>query len=137
VVGDFARRNCVFDVLVTGNPGFAEVYEASGRARANATRVTVVGSKARTRVQEPVAFIARVAPVARSITGAPAGEVRFLVDGRLATSPLTVDASGQAVWQTADLTPGRHLVSATYLPGQGSTFSPSASAPSEHDVQPK
>jgi hypothetical protein len=136
VTGDFARRNCVFDVMVTGNPGFAEVYEASGRARANATRVTVVGSKARTRVQEPVAFTARVAPVAGSIT-APAGEVRFLVDGRLATSPLTVDASGQAVWQTADLTPGRHLVSATYLPCQGSTFSPSASAPSEHDVQPK
>jgi lysyl endopeptidase len=135
VADDATHRNCIFDVMVTGNLGFAAAYEAAGRAVAKATRLTVIGSKPRTRPQEQVTFTAMVAPVARTATGKPAGDVQFLLDGARVTGPLSVDANGQAVWRTADLKPGRHLVSVTYAPSQGSEFSLSASAPIQHEVQ--
>src|SRR5262249_15190223 len=75
------NANCVFDVTVTGEPGFAKVYLRSQRLRAGLTTTTVSDDRDPTKVQEPVTFTAIVERNGSGGRGLPRGTVRFILDG--------------------------------------------------------
>jgi len=134
VTGDNARNNCVFDVRVTGNLGFAATYALTQRALAGSTRTTVGSNKNPTKFQEPVTFTATVAGTTVAAKGVPAGTVQFMLDGSKVGGPVRLNARGEAVWKTASLKPGRHKVSASFTPGAGSAFFASNSPDHIHAV---
>lgn len=125
------HNNCVFDVMVTGNPGFAATYRISQQIRVGpTTRTTVYDHKDPSEVEEPVRFTATV----EAANGFPTGSVQFTLDGSKVGPPLELDAKGQATWRTSNLTPGKHKVTATYIPSPGTVFLPSTSADELHTV---
>src|SRR5258708_39670487 len=57
ITNDKAHNNCVFDVMVTGNPGFAKTYLFSQRIQAGPTTTTTVyDHRDPTEVEEAVRF---------------------------------------------------------------------------------
>jgi lysyl endopeptidase len=128
------RANCVFDVRVTGERGFAKTYLLSQRVRAGATTVALRQDRAATRSGEPVTFTATVA-VRGGKQHVPKGSVQFTVDGERAGDRVPLDARGRAVWKTASLKPGTHTVVASYIPSEGSAFGSSTSAAEQHVVR--
>jgi hypothetical protein len=122
------QANCVFDVTVTGEPGFAKLYQLSQRLRVGAT-TTVVEVLGAALAKEPLTLLATVAPRpwASSGRGLPAGAVQFTVDGRKAGAPVKLDAKGRATLKTPRLEAGEHKVAASYLPVAGSPHLPSSS----------
>lgn len=139
VLGDNAHNNCVFDVMVTGNIGFAKTYQLSQRIQATLTTTTVGDNKNPTRIEEPISFTATVAsfvavPNALAGNRVPYGTVQFMVDGVKADRPVKLDAQGQAVWKTSELKPGGHKVAASFIPSPGSAFAASSSPNEQHTV---
>ncbi|HET8647181.1 MAG TPA: hypothetical protein VFO85_16920, partial [Vicinamibacteria bacterium] len=71
------RANCVFDVQVTGERGFAKTYLLSQRVAAGATRVDLRGRREGTGYGR--AFVATVTRRAAAQRGVPTGTVQFTV----------------------------------------------------------
>jgi len=134
VRGKFAHRNCVFDVRVTGNPGFGKTYALSQRIQAGATTTRVSDSKDPTNVEESVTFTAIVVRTDRTGRGVPTGAVVFTLDGENVGKPVRLDANGVARWKTSSLKAGKHKVSAIYTPSKGSAFLASTSLGQLHTV---
>jgi len=125
------HKNCVFDVMVTGNIGFAQTYLVTQQIQiGSATTTTVYDHEDPTEVEEPVTFTATV----KAGIGVPTGMAQFFLDGAKAGEPVKLDAMGEATWKTSHLKPGKHGVVATYIPSAGSGFLPSTSADEEHTV---
>jgi hypothetical protein len=135
IADENARRSCVFDVRITGHTGFARTYEASERIVHGGTRVTVVDDKEPSRYREPVIFTATVTRDSRIASGAPSGRVRFTLDGHAHKDTIRLDRNGQASWKTSALAPGRHEISARYLPSEESANQPSSSPNHLHVVE--
>jgi lysyl endopeptidase len=133
VTGDNAHKDCVFDVMVTGNVGFGNTYVAGQRILAGATTTRVTDSKDPTRAGELVTFTATVARIARAGKGVPTGTVQFMLDGYKVGRPVRL-ANGQASWKTSSLKPGKHNVSANYIPSSR-VFLASSSADQAHTVK--
>lgn len=125
VTGKTMNADCVFDVRVTGEPGFAKLYLLGQRIRNGATRTTVQTAKPATRPEEPMTFLATV--TARTGRRVPTGMVQFLVDGERMGDPVRLDDRGQATWMTAGLSAGKHSVTARYIPAKDSPFVASSS----------
>jgi len=128
------RRNCVFDVALTGQAGFAKTYIASQTLRLRGTRTTVTDDRDPTAAGKPVTFAATVSRLALDGDGFPQGSVQFLLDGRLAGKPVALHGPGPALWTTTALSPGKHSVSARFVPAPGSQFLGSTSAGEDHTV---
>jgi hypothetical protein len=128
-----AHNNCVFDVMVTGEPGFAKTYLASQRILAGSTKTTVTDDENPTQVGEWVTFTATVA--ALSSKGAPTGTVQFTLDGAKVGGPVKLDSNGRATWETSRLKVGNHRIAASYSPGKGSVFLASTSFEKLHTVR--
>ena len=128
------NHNCVFDVTVTGERGFAKAYLVSQRINAGATTTTVSDNQDITRYEELATFTAMVARMTPGRRTVPTGTVQFTVDGSKAGEPVKLDAKGQALWRTRTLKPGKHKVAGSYTPAQGSVFLPSTSADNQHTV---
>lgn len=113
------NANCVFDVQVTGEPGFAKVYATSQRIRTGSTMTTLDAAKPPMRAYEPVTLYATVA--ARTWRkGLPVGHVQFAIDGERAGEPVRLNARGEATRTTPGFTAGTHVVSAEFIPSAGS-----------------
>jgi len=134
VSGKNRREDCVFDVRVTGNTGFAKTYLRSQELQARSTTSTVTADQATTQVGEWVTFTASVVPSASGRKGVPAGMVQFIVDGTRVGAPIKLDPKGRATWETSRLKAGSHRVVARYLPSPGSAFLASASLETLHPV---
>jgi hypothetical protein len=134
VTGENSHKNCVFDVMVTGNRGFARTYALSQRIRAGATTTALSDNKDSTKIEEPVTFTATVARIVRTGEGIPTGTVQLTLDGHKVGRPVRLDAQGQATWQTSSLKPGKHKLLAAYRPSKGSEFLASISAGRLHTV---
>jgi len=134
VVGKNRKADCVFDVTVTGEPGFAKTYLLTERIKLGSTTTTVNDDKDPTQSEEPVTFTAIVARKALSGQGAPTGTVQFILDGSRAGLPVKL-ANGRAIWKTRSLKPGEHKVAARYIPGKGSVFLASSSLEKVHVVR--
>jgi hypothetical protein len=123
------NADCVFDVAVTGVPGFAEAYLLTQRIEAGATAITVRDTpgpgNAQTKKPAPIF----TATVPRLVAGGktPSGTVQFMLDGRKTGNPVRLDAHGLARWKGTGHKPGEHRLSARYLPDKGSVFLPSSS----------
>jgi hypothetical protein len=102
------NADCIFDVSVTGNPGFAKTDEATQQLRPDLTVTTVSTGKAPSENGEKMTFIATVAPKVPRVGGVPAGAVLFTLDGRKVGDPVALDAKGRAPWTTSSLRAGRH-----------------------------
>jgi hypothetical protein len=141
IVGKNRNANCVFDVRVTGNPGFAKTYLLSQRIEAGSTTTTVSGDKNPTKPGEPVTFTATVAR--NTIIAAqneprrdirPIGTAQFFLDGEKTGEPVKLDTKGQARWKTS-LRIGDHQVGAGYIPSKGTVFLPSSGIDLHHTVR--
>lgn len=126
IVDKARNANCVFDVRVTGEPGFAKAYQTTQRIENGATTTTLSVERNPAKPGEPALLLATVAR-RRPAKGVPAGSVQFLIDGEKAGAPVQLDPAGRAVSRAANLRPGRHQVVATYLPARGTLFLASTS----------
>jgi hypothetical protein len=116
------NADCVFDVTLTGEPGFAKLYALSEQIQVGSTTTTVSDDKDPTRAEEPVTFIAIVvANVARG-RNLPTGVVQFILDGDRVGTPVKLDSRGRAIWKASALRPGKHRVEARYIPSKGGVF---------------
>ena len=134
VVDKNRKADCVFDVTVTGEPGFAKTYLLTERIKLGSTTTTVKDNQDPTQSEEPVTFTAIVARKALSGRGAPTGTVQFILDGSRAGLPVKL-ANGRATWKTRSLKPGEHKVAARYIPVKGSVFLASSSPDKPHTVR--
>lgn len=129
------RADCVFDVTVTGEPGFAKTYLLTQRLEAGATAIIVSDDKDPSRIEETVTFTAIVTRKALRGRGAPTGTVQFILDGNKVGAPVRLDSRGRAAWKTSSLKPGKHLVTVVYTPGRRSAFLASSSVEKLHTVR--
>jgi hypothetical protein len=81
---------------------------------------------------EPVTFAATV--VSGDVHTVPAGAVQFGVDGAPLGGPVTLDSDGRAELRSGTLSPGTHVVTATYRPAAGASFDPSEAVAVEQTV---
>ncbi len=128
-----ARRNCIFDVRVTGHVSFAKTYRRSQCAVTTSTRTKLIHDETLSDGKES-RFTAMVALARADSMNIPTGSVQFMANGRKIGKPVRLDANGQATWKTKSLQIGKHIVSASYIPDQKKKFFPSLSALMEHTV---
>jgi lysyl endopeptidase len=128
------KANCIFDVRVTGERGFAKLYLLSQRIRRGSTRTTVYEGKDPTRPGEAAVFTAVVATRRSGVRSVPAGTVQFTVDGKNAGEAVMLDKRGRAVWRTSNLGVGEHVVGARFTPVGGSALLASSSLDEAHTV---
>jgi Bacterial Ig-like domain (group 3) len=128
------NANCVFDVRVTGERGFARTYLLNQRVATGATNIIVRDDRDPTRYGAPAAFTAVVARRAAGIKGVPKGSVQFSVDGQRAGEPVRLDPRGRAQWKATGLEPGTHKVTAAFIPARGSGLLSSTSSEELHVV---
>jgi Subtilase family/Bacterial Ig-like domain (group 3) len=136
IVDQHRRADCIADVLVTGEVGFADAQKRSEQIVAGATRTRIDAKADVTAPQQEATFTITVSKHAggADATSIPNGVVQVFVDGRR-SGELTLDDNGRAVWKTFSLTPGEHNITASYLAPQGSIFLPSQSLPLHHIVR--
>jgi hypothetical protein len=136
VKGDTPNGNCVFDVMVTGNPDMAKMDRVTQQIAAGATRTTVFDSQDTTFAGDTATFSARVAVLGTGgKKSVPTGRVQFSIDGEDVGAPIELDRKGNAVLQIALQQQGVLEVSARYLPSDGGTFLPSTSEDDAHTVK--
>lgn len=133
-IADKARReNCTFDVIVTGDAGFAKTYQLAETVQNSSTRVAVHSdAEWGTRAGEPVTFTAIVEHRVDDPKRPPRGVVTFILDGREA-GRAKLDRSGRALWRAPYLAPGAHKVSARFTPADRASL-PSLSLATVHAV---
>jgi hypothetical protein len=128
------NADCVFDVTVTGEPGFAKTYQLVQQIQAGSTTITVSDNEDPTQAGAPVTSTATVARTAAGGQGTLAGTVQFVLDGSKVGAPVKLDPNGRATWKTSSLKAGNHQVSARYIPASGSVFLASSSLDEPHTV---
>lgn len=129
------HADCVFDVMVSGESGFAKVYEGSQEVRSDSTATTLSDDSNPSQVGEWVTFVATVTPDGSAAKAVPAGTVQFTLDGSKAGEPIELDSKGRASWETSRLKLGEHGLTATYTPSPGSAFLASSSLEEIHTVK--
>lgn len=128
------KANCVFDVMVTGEEGFAETYIIAQSIANGATFSSVVDNRDPSRHTETVNFIATVIRASDREGVKPTGTVQFMLDGNNVGEHIMLDANGRAVWSTSDLNIGNHKIAVNYTPTSGSVFLASGSVQISHTV---
>ncbi len=128
------KANCVFDVQVTGEVGFAETYILTQKIEDGATTITVNDDRDPSQYKETVNFITTVVRSAAREGVKPTGTVQFMLDGNNVGNPAILDSNGRAVWSTSTLKIGNHKIAANYNPISGSVFLASGSLQISHTV---
>lgn len=133
IVDPNMKANAIFDVMVTGDSGFASSYLLLQRVKNGTTATTVNGSKDTTKYEEPVTFTANVSRKFSAGKDILTGSVEFTVDGKK-IGEVKLDANGTAILTTTSLKAGRHEIAATFTPDSGSTAFSSISLNTIHTV---
>jgi hypothetical protein len=128
VVGKGRQEDCIFDVIVTGEPGFAKLYLNTERLQNGLTTTNLVSSNDRPSTNKPATFLAQVSTTLVRGREPPAGTVQLFVDGERTGRPVTLDKAGRALFRSVKIKPGEHRVSAAYIPAPDSVFVSSSSA---------
>ncbi len=134
IANEEMRADCVFDVIVTGEIGFAKTYLISQQIRTGGTTVTIEDPRDPTSYGETATFTAIVAPMVSTGKGVPAGYVQFIVDGVKASELLRLE-NGRATWKAERLKAGVRTVSARYSPERGGASLASTSVEEAHTVR--
>jgi len=137
VAGKNQNADCVFDVMVAGNRGFAKTYLLEQKIQGGLTATVLRDNRLTTKSNEPVTFTATVVKsavlagvVQRSVDGKskprgqviPTGAVQFTLDGKNVGKPVRLDAKGQARLKMSRMRLGTRQLAARYLPTEGSVF---------------
>ncbi|HEX8091403.1 MAG TPA: Ig-like domain-containing protein, partial [Blastocatellia bacterium] len=128
------NADCIFDVRVTGEPGFAKLYLQKQRIRNGSTAITLDDTKNPTRSGERVTLTATVSRRS-SHKEVTSGTVQFTLNGDNVGQPVRLDRNGSATWTTSGLKAGKHQVSARYIPARDSVFISSSSRLKVHTVR--
>jgi hypothetical protein len=138
IFDDNMRADCVFDVSVTGELGFATTYQTTQQRLPGATKTSVKGDRDTTTYGENATFTATVAQMMPATAAVAAGTVQFLLDGSKAGGAVTLDNAGRAQWSTTNLPVGPHKIAAAYIPaaatGWGGPLLASGSPDEGHTV---
>jgi hypothetical protein len=141
MVGKNNNADCMFDVMVMGNPGIAKIHLLSQKIQAGLTRVIVREDRDISMDKEVVTFTATVTRHA-SITrlesdgkSVPAGTVQFTFNGSRAGVPVKLDSKGQARLKVSRLKAGTQKIAARYMPAKGSAFLASSSIEASRSIQ--
>jgi hypothetical protein len=121
------RNNCVVDVAVTGEIGFAKTYLLAQKLEQAGTKTEIHPERKVTKEGYPATFIA---VVKRRLTGQRlsfdnkeqrygAGRVQFYFNGEPMGKPVQIDRFGRAQWTSPELKAGKYKVSAEFLPAKG------------------
>ncbi|MEQ1629534.1 MAG: hypothetical protein ABL873_03405, partial [Gallionella sp.] len=127
------RGDCVFDVMVTGNTGFARTYQINQGILAGLTRTRLQADKSSSKDIETLTYTATVEhntsymPADLGAVAIPSGRVQFLLDGKPVARSVRLDAHGRASLKLSRAEVNERQVMARYLPDKGSRFLPSSS----------
>ena len=121
------RNNCVMDVVVTGEIGFAKTYLLAQKLEQAGTKTEIHPERKVTEEGNPATF---VAVIKRGLTGQRlsfddkeqrygAGLVQFYFNGEPMGEPVRLDRFGRAQWTSPELKDGEYKVSAEFLPARG------------------
>ena len=132
IVDPNLRANAIYDVMLTGEPTFAQIYLLTQKIQTSTTAIGVYASKDTTKSGEAVTFTATVARKFSAEKGL-AGSVEFTADGKN-LGQVKLDANGHATFTTSSLEVGQHQVAARFIPDSGSTVFPSSSLDVTHTV---
>jgi hypothetical protein len=127
------KANAIFDVMVTGEPAFAQIYLLTQQTQNTTTATTVNADKDTSKYGESVTFTAAVALKFVAGKNALAGSVEFTADGKK-LDQVKLDANGIATLTTTSLEVGTHQIAARFIPDSGSTVLPSSSLSITHIV---
>lgn len=127
VVDPDNRNNCVMDVAVTGEIGFAKSYLLAQKLEQAGTKTEIYPERKVTKEGDPATFIAIIK---RRLTGQRlafddkeqrygAGGVQFFFNGEAMGNPVRIDRFGRARWTSPKLKAGKYTVSAKFLPAKG------------------
>lgn len=120
--------NCIFDVMVTGETGFARTYLLTEKLELWGTTTTLSIQSRPGQDGKPMSFVAKVAPRRWGAKGAPTGAVQFHLHDKPMGDPVRLDDAGRAVWAPRTFNRLQYRVSAQYLPSKNSSFLASTSA---------
>jgi hypothetical protein len=122
LVDDGRRRNCIFDVGLTGETGFAETYLRTERLERQGT-ITILSTESKlAQGGTATSFVAGVVPRWSASRGAATGTVQFSLDGKHAGEPAQLDSAGRAFWVPKQIDWKNYEVSARYIPAKDSAF---------------
>lgn len=121
------RNNCVMDVAVTGEIGFAKTYLLAQKLEQAGTKTEIYPERKVTEEGDPATFIAIIK---RRLTGQRlifddkeqrygVGRVQFYFNGEPMGEPVWIDRFGRAQWTSPKLKAGEYKVSAKFLPAKG------------------
>lgn len=123
------RQNCILDVAVTGDKGFAKTYLVAQKLEYAGTKIEIYPERRVTKAGQPVTFIA---VIKRKINNqrlvvkesdkelqSGKGRVQFYFNGEPMGRPASIDRFGRAKWASPKLKRGEYKVSAAYLPTKG------------------
>lgn len=121
------RNNCVMDVVVTGDIGFARTYLLAQRLEQAGTKTEIHPERKVTEEGKPATF---VTVIKRSLTDQRLsvedketrygpGLVQFYFNGEPVDEPVRIDRFGRAQWTSPALERGAYMVSAEYRPARG------------------
>jgi hypothetical protein len=133
IVDTRLKANALFDVMVTGEPLFAQTYLVTQTVQTSTTATSVSANKDTTKSGEAVTFTATVTRKFSTSTGQLNGNVEFTEDGKT-LGTVKLEANGQAILTTTSLEVGEHKIAAKFIPDSGSTVFPSSSPAVTHIV---
>ncbi len=133
IVDSNMRANAIFDVMITGDSGFAKTYLLTQRVQTGTTETTVAVNKDTTNYGDSVNITATVSPKFSRKNALLNGSVEFTADGEK-LGKVKLDGDGRAVLTTTSLKVGRHQIVAMFLPDSGSTAFSSSSLNMTHTV---
>ena len=120
---DARRENCIFDVAVTGEAGFADTYLKTERLQQWGT-TTILSAESKKEETATVRYFVAT-PVARwpSTRETPAGSVQFYLGGETAGELVMLDGNGRATWlPDGDFDWANYQVTARYIPANDNAF---------------
>ncbi len=139
VINKDDKADCIKDVAVTGEIGFAQAFIESQKVDIGATTTEVRGAQrrskviftalvTRTKTQEKVAL--------EEGRDDSLGTVQFTLNGSRIGRPIELDRNGSATWATSDLDTGKYKLGAMYSPAdKEGPLLPSASPEKEFAIK--
>jgi hypothetical protein len=122
------RKNCIVDVMATGDEGFAKTLIQAEILELNGTKTEVFPEEKTTKSNTKAVFIA---VVKRNVTAeqlfaveaaAPSiGRVQFYLNDKPMDEPVPVDNFGKARWTSPILNAGQVYIRAEFIPAAGNT----------------
>ncbi len=134
IVDPNLKPNAIYDVMLTGEPTFAETYLLTQKILASTTVIRVDASKDETKYEEPVSFTAIVSRKFAAGEDILTGSAEFNIDGTI-IEQVNLDAKGRAILTTTSLEVGQHQIAAKFIPDAGSAVFPSSSPSITHTVK--